>query len=75
MELGRQQIQQREQVYDLTQYRLQERFTLKGSPSEVLLALRALSGARFTYLQTIRDYNKAQLRLFVLTGLSGNRCE
>jgi outer membrane protein TolC len=72
--LGRQYIQQREKVHELTQYRLQERFTLKGSPSEVLLSLRALSGARFTYLNTVRDYNKSQLRLLVLTGLNGGAC-
>src|SRR5262249_796281 len=41
---------------------------IKGrSPSEVLLAIRSLAGARLEYVQTVRDLDKAQVRLLVLT--------
>jgi outer membrane protein TolC len=61
------QIQKAEATYKLSNSRLKE--NIKGrSPSEVLQALRILAGARLNYLNTIRDLDKAQLRLFVLTG-------
>jgi outer membrane protein TolC len=61
------QIKHAEESYNLSDLRLRE--NIKGrSPSEVLLAVRALMGARLTYLHAVRDYDKAQLRLFVLTG-------
>jgi outer membrane protein TolC len=41
---------------------------LKGSPSEVLFATRLLGGAQLGYLSAIRDYDKAQLRLWLLLG-------
>jgi outer membrane protein TolC len=43
-----------------------------GSASEVLLAIRTLAGARLEYVQTVRDLDKAQLRLLVLTGAIGS---
>ena len=62
-----QQIKAAEESLDLSNSRLKE--NIKGrSPSEVLGAIRALAGAQLTYLQAIRDYDKAQLRLFVLIG-------
>ncbi len=65
--LSQQQIKAAEESFDLSNSRLKE--NIKGrSPSEVLGAIRALAGARLTYLQAIRDYDKAQLRLFVLIG-------
>ena len=43
--------------------------SIKGrSPSEVLLAIRALGGARLQLIQTIRDLNKAEVRLLLLVG-------
>ena len=61
------QIQHSEESYNLSDLRLRE--NIKGrSPSEVLLAIRSLLGARLSYLNAIRDYDKAQIRLFVLTG-------
>ena len=38
-----------------------------SSLSEVLLNLQALGGAQLNYLNAIRDYNKAQLRLLIFT--------
>jgi outer membrane protein TolC len=66
--LGQMQIREAEEAYDLSNSRLKE--NIKGSsPSEVLLAIRGLAGARLFYLQALQDYDKAQLRLFVLTCL------
>ncbi len=47
------------------------RFTqnIKGaSASEVLLAIRASNAAQISYMHAIRDFNKAQVRLFTLVG-------
>jgi outer membrane protein TolC len=60
-------IQCAEESFRLSDQRLRE--NIKGrSPSEVLLAARSLFAARLSYLQALRDYDKAQLRLFVLIG-------
>jgi len=65
--LSKGQIQHAEETYNLSDQRLRE--NIKGrSPSEVLLAVRSLVGARLGYLHALRDLDKAQLRLFVLTG-------
>lgn len=67
------QIQHAEETYNLSDLRLRE--NIKGrSPSEVLLAIRALVGARLSYLNAIRDYDKAQFRLFVFTGAASAAC-
>jgi outer membrane protein TolC len=39
-----------------------------ASPSEVLLSLQSLGLAQINYVSAIRDYDKAQLRLLILTG-------
>jgi outer membrane protein TolC len=68
--LAKGQIQHAEETYELSDQRLRE--NIKGrSPSEVLLAVRSLVGARLGYLHALRDLDKAQLRLFVLTGADG----
>ncbi|MSU78989.1 MAG: TolC family protein [Gemmataceae bacterium] len=60
-------IRHAEESYKLSDQRLRQ--NIKGrSSSEVLLALRTLSGARLEYIQAVRDLNKAQLRLFILIG-------
>jgi outer membrane protein TolC len=65
--VGQLQIKAAEESLELSNSRLKE--NIKGrSPSEVLMAIRAAAGARLTYLQAIRDYDKAQLRLFILIG-------
>jgi outer membrane protein TolC len=67
MTLAARQIQHAEEALRLSDMRLRE--NIKGrTPSEVLLAIRALVGARISYLHAVRDFDKAQLRLFVLTG-------
>ncbi|MBI1832258.1 MAG: TolC family protein [Planctomycetes bacterium] len=48
---------------------------IKGrSATEVLVALRALGGARLEYLQAVRELNRAQLRLFILVGSTEAEC-
>lgn len=65
--LAEQHIKFAEESYKLSDQRLKQ--NIKGrSPSEVLLALRSLGGARLEYIQAVRDLNRAQLRLFVLVG-------
>lgn len=65
-------IQAAEESYRLSDNRLRE--NIKGrSPSEVLLAARSLFAARLSYLNAIRDYDRAQLRLFLLVG-TGETC-
>jgi outer membrane protein TolC len=73
MEFAAVQIQHAEESYNLSDMRLRE--NIKGrSPSEVLLAIRALVGARLSYLHALRDLDKAQIRLFVLTGAAAANC-
>ncbi len=75
--LAERHIRSAEESYRLSDQRLKD--MVKGrSPSEVLLALRTLGGARLEYLQAVREHNRAQLRLFVLVGASdanGEACE
>lgn len=66
------QIEQARAGLDLSEVRLRE--AIPGSTfSEVLLAHRALAGARANYLAILRDYDKAQLRLMILTGCNSKR--
>jgi outer membrane protein TolC len=70
--LAEQRIAYAEQSLAQSESRWQE--NIKGrSPSEVLLAVRSLAGARLEYVQTVRDLDKAQLRLLVFTGALGTK--
>jgi outer membrane protein TolC len=63
------QIQQAKSALDLSEVRLRE--AIPGSTfSEVLLAQRAVAAAKANHLLVLREYDKAQLRLMVLTGCS-----
>jgi outer membrane protein TolC len=65
--VGQEQIEFARRAYDLSDERL--RNTLQGSSaSEVLLSLQSLALARIGYLNAVRSYDKAQLRLLILTG-------
>jgi outer membrane protein TolC len=55
------------EMYRLTNLRLTENAP-GSSTSEVLQAIRGLESAHAIYLQSIRDYNKAQIRLMLLLG-------
>jgi hypothetical protein len=70
--IAEERITQAELALGQSESRWQE--SIKGrSPSEVLLAIRSLAGARLEYVQTVRDLDKAQLRLLVLTGALGTK--
>ena len=64
-------MERAEQNYQLSEARFRQ--NIKGaSPSEVLLAIRTMNAAKLSYLNAIRDYDKAQIRLFALVGGSRN---
>jgi outer membrane protein TolC len=61
------QIRSARETYRRSQLRLNE--NIKGSSaSEVLLAVRSLGLAQLNYLSAVRELDKAQLRLMILTG-------
>ena len=64
IQLGEQQIRSAEKAYQFSI----ERVGKAKSPLETLLAIRSLAGAQLAYITAIREYDKAQLRLFILTG-------
>lgn len=68
LQIAQEEIKQSQETYKLSKYRWNQR--LKGSsPSEVLLAIRTYSAAQLAYLNAVRGYDKAQIRLWVLTGM------
>jgi outer membrane protein TolC len=61
------QINKAQTAYELSDVRLRE--GIQGSSfSEVLQSRRGVAAARANYLSVLRDYDKAELRLMVLTG-------
>ncbi len=67
IQLAQEQVRYAEKAYERSASRLKE--NIKGrSPSEVLLAVRALGGARLQLIQALRDLNKAEIRLLLLVG-------
>ena len=74
VQLAERHIVYAEESHKLSSARLKD--NVKGrSTSEVLLAMRALGGARLEYLQAVRDLDKANLRLFILVGALEAECE
>lgn len=73
--LSRAQINQAREAYRLSEERF--RNNLRGnSPSEVLLSLQAVALAQANYVNILRGYDKAQLRLLILLGTGpGGRAE
>jgi outer membrane protein TolC len=71
MDLGQQQLKHAVDAYDRTKNRFTKANIKDRSPSEMLLTIRALNLSHLAYLTAIRDHDKAQLRLAVLTGLVG----
>jgi outer membrane protein TolC len=72
---GREQLREGEDEIRLTrdtvklaQDRLKDLPAERKSPGEVLLSLRGQMGAQLNYLNILRDYDKAELRLMVLLG-------
>jgi outer membrane protein TolC len=70
MQLGEEQIMQARQAYQLSDTRL--RSNVQGSSySEVMLGLQSIVSAQFAYLEALRSYDKAELRLLLLLGQPG----
>ena len=68
--LAEEHVQEADRAYELSDKRLKN--DVKGSSyAEVLLSLQGVAAAQINYVQTIRAYDKAQLRLLILMG-SGN---
>ena len=73
---AQQQVSAANNAYKRSRDRLGPPTPLKErSPGEVLLSVRSLSAAELAYLGTIRDHDKAQLRLAILTGTVGGHCD
>jgi outer membrane protein TolC len=64
---GQAQISDAERAYDLAEKR-RKNVQESASYFEVLMAINALGRARFAYLTSISEYDKAQIRLMVLLG-------
>jgi outer membrane protein TolC len=70
--LAQKRILDAREAYNRSLWRLQN---VKGTtPSEVLMTIGMMGQAQMNYLQAVRDYDKAQLRLLVLLGLGSDRC-
>ena len=67
MRFAQEQVQEARQAYDLSEKR-QQNFIQGSTYSEVLLSLESVALAQASYLHSIRDYDKAQLRLLLLLG-------
>ena len=69
LRLAEEQIKHAQTASELSDVRLRE--GIQGSSfSEVLMSQRAVAAARANYLSVLRDYDKAQIRLMILTGCS-----
>jgi outer membrane protein TolC len=73
--LGRTQVKEAEKSYEFSHKRWKYKVGLgkdsKGipaSPGEVLMGLAGVGRAEFNLINAVREHDKAQLRLFVLTG-------
>jgi outer membrane protein TolC len=66
MTLAQSEIDESRKAYKLSEERLTN--IMGTAPSEVLLAARAQAGAQLSYLNALRDFDKAQIRLLILTG-------
>jgi outer membrane protein TolC len=67
MQKAEEQIRESKAAVRLSMERYKE-IAQRRSPTDPLLAIRTQMGAQLGYLAAIRDYDKAQLRLLILTG-------
>ncbi len=66
IQFAQKQIDDAREAHKLSETRLKE---IAGTtPSEVLRAIGVLTSAQLGYLNALRDYDKAQIRLLILTG-------
>ncbi len=64
-------IDESRRAYTLSERRLTNA-VLGSSYTEVLLSLQQVGAAQASYVEALRSYDKAQLRLLVVLGLAGN---
>jgi outer membrane protein TolC len=70
--LAQEQVNEARRVHDLSEKRVQN--LVQGSSySEVLLSLVSVAGAQASYLNAVRDYDQAQIRLLILLGTAAGR--
>jgi outer membrane protein TolC len=74
MDLSKVQVEHTTKAYETSRSRLTTLPVKDRNPNEVLLSIRALNAANLAYLSAIRDHDKAQLRLAILTGVIGGQC-
>jgi outer membrane protein TolC len=72
--LAEQQLQEARRAHTLSNQRL-ENSVPGSSSSEVLLSLQAVSAAQVGYLNALRSYDHAQLRLLIVLGKASGHCE
>jgi outer membrane protein TolC len=69
---AQEQVNEARKVHDLSEKRVQN--LVQGSSySEVLLSLVSVAGAQASYLNAVRDYDQAQIRLLILLGAAAGR--
>jgi outer membrane protein TolC len=69
IDLGRAYIAEARRTNKLATERMMQMFAQPGVHDEVLLSLQALTVSQVNFLNAVRDYDKAQLRLLVLLGI------
>jgi outer membrane protein TolC len=69
IELGRTYLTEARQTSKLANERMMQMFSQSGVHDEVLLSIQALAMAHIHFVDAVRDYDKAQLRLLVLLGI------
>ena len=75
MNIGQHRLAHASDALERSKFRFAQAPIKDRSANDVLLAIRALNASNLAYLLSIRDHDKAQLRLAILTGMIGGRCE
>ena len=73
IDLSKQQIEHARKARALSKTRL-DKLIPGATASESLLSLQSVAMAQLAHLNAVREYNKAQLRLLILTGGAGAAC-
>jgi outer membrane protein TolC len=74
VEQAKSQVNSADEAYKYSKKRFDNFTQTKAPPSEVLMSLGSLGRAHMNYLNALRDHDKAQLRLYVLTGQAEALC-
>jgi outer membrane protein TolC len=66
MQLAQREIDEARAAYKLSETRLE--FLIGAAPTEVMRAAQGVGSAQINYLNALRNYDKAQIRLLIVTG-------